>query len=432
MDQWQPSQQYNSGNSYNNATVSGADLLSLVQRNTRLRRVASTNGGEWVGACPLAGCTSDDDAFHVWPDHPSGHANWWCRACNRGGDTIAYLVAIGELSEREAAERRRQEASRDGRSPYQHAQMRGVRVERPLEPATDSTPPSAEWQARAAAFVDYAESALWQAAGAPGRELLARRGIADETAMAWRLGWNSAELRDDPHRWGLEGDAVWLARGLVVPCLVRGAPWYVKVRRGSSDYVYVKGRGPSGALYGLDLLSGRPAAVICEGELDAVLLWQETGDLVDVVAIGAKASRPALSFLAHLAGASLWLLALDCDAEAEAGRWGTFSDRIRRMRPLVGNDVTDYAQQGGNLRAWVSYYLAIGDGSTTQPGGSDIERQAEALLSEDWRAAPTAWAQAWAALAERAGWPCYGFASWAAWAEDVAGASTTQLGLWRS
>ncbi|NLF00469.1 MAG: hypothetical protein GX601_05755 [Anaerolineales bacterium] len=117
--------------------------------------------------------------------------------------------------------------------------------------------------------------------------------------------------------------------------------------------------------YDLDLLSGRPAAVICESELDAVLLWQETGDLVDVVAIGAKASRSALSFLAHLASASLWLLALDCDAETEAGRWGAFSDRIRRMRPLVGNDITDFGQQGSNLRAW-------------------------------------------AALAERAGWPCWG------------------------
>ena len=60
----------------------------------------------------------------------------------------------------------------------------------------------------------------------------------------------------------------------------------------------------------------------------------------------------------------------------------------------------------------------IGDSSTSQPAGSDIERQTNALLAEDWRADPAAWARAWAALAERAGWPCWGM-SWRAWAGDV-------------
>ncbi|NLF00561.1 MAG: hypothetical protein GX601_06230 [Anaerolineales bacterium] len=53
-----------------------------------------------------------------------------------------------------------------------------------------------------------------------------------------------------------------------------------------------------------------------------------------------------------------------------------------------------------------------------QEAGVDFEADAEALLAADWRADPAAWAQAWAALAERAGWPCWGM-SWRAWAGDV-------------
>ena len=65
-----------------------------------------------------------------------------------------------------------------------------------------------------------------------------------------------------------------------------------------------------------------------------------------------------------------------------------------------------------------------------QEAGSDFEGQANALLAEDWRVDPAGWARRWAALAERAGWPCWGM-SWRAWAEEVAGARTTQLDLWK-
>ena len=51
-------------------------------------------------------------------------------------------------------------------------------------------------------------------------------------------------------------------------------------------------------------------------------------------------------------------------------------------------------------------------------------------MSEEWTAAveelmrmgdnSPEWARAWAAIADAAGWPCYGFESWGDWALDVA------------
>ena len=79
------------------------DLLALCEQDTVLRQTVSAgkNGGEWVGPCPLPGCTSDDDAFNVWPNHPDG-PRWWCRQCDRSGDVIAYLVEMGRITKGEA------------------------------------------------------------------------------------------------------------------------------------------------------------------------------------------------------------------------------------------------------------------------------------------------------------------------------------------
>ena len=115
--------------------------------------------------------------------------------------------------------------------------------------------------------------------------------------------------------------------------------------------------GGKAALFGLDSLTGKQVVVICEGELDGMLLWQETGDLVDVVALGSKAAKPTPRALAHLVGATHWLIALDRDAGKEGDWWEEYSPRARRIQPLQGNDLTDFHQAGGSLKAWIEYHL---------------------------------------------------------------------------
>ena len=96
------------------------------------------------------------------------------------------------------------------------------------------------------------------------------------------------------------------------------------------------------------------------------LLKDIAGDLVDVVAIGSKAAKPPLSLLAHLAGASRWLVALDNDADEAAGWWGDYSARVRRVRPLQGNDLTDFHHGGGDLGAWIAFQMAALSANTTR------------------------------------------------------------------
>jgi DNA primase len=48
------------------------DLLDLVGRDTQLRKVASTRGGEYAGPCPFCG---GRDRLRVQPERRL----WWCR-----------------------------------------------------------------------------------------------------------------------------------------------------------------------------------------------------------------------------------------------------------------------------------------------------------------------------------------------------------------
>ena len=331
------------------------DLLSLIEQDTALRRVASTGGGEYAGPCPFCGGT---DRFRVWPDHPDG-PRWRCmgtkagrNGCGRGGDAIAYLVERGDLTKAEAYKARH---SGDVTMPTGMTRTRKSVDTAPVRHQTNS-PPRA-WQEQARLFVGYCQEQLHPDVGREALDYLHERGLRDETIRRWGLGWHANDRWCDPERWGLDGGKmVWLARGVVIPWLVEGATWHVKVRRFDGKPKYVRVRGGQPTLFGLDFVTGKRVVVICEGELDAVLLWQEAGDLVDVVAVGSKGAKIPLPFLAHLAGAARWLVALDNDADDKANEWGAYSARVRRVRPLHGNDLTDFYQAGGDLRAWVTFH----------------------------------------------------------------------------
>jgi hypothetical protein len=102
-----------------------------------------------------------------------------------------------------------------------------------------------------------------------------------------------------------------------------------------------------------------------------------------------------------LTGATRWWLALDNDADEQAGKWEKWSARVQRIRPIDGNDITDFHQAGGDLRAWIEYHLE-----------NDAARLIEAGL-------PTPLAiRRYAEIADALGWPCQG-APWKEWADEV-------------
>lgn len=64
------------------------------------KRVASTNGGEYVSPCPDCG---GDDRFHVWPNEGET-GRYWCRQCGKKGDLIDFLCWQKGKSFKEACE----------------------------------------------------------------------------------------------------------------------------------------------------------------------------------------------------------------------------------------------------------------------------------------------------------------------------------------
>ncbi|MGI8423994.1 MAG: primase-helicase zinc-binding domain-containing protein, partial [Chloroflexota bacterium] len=83
------------------ALKQSVDLLALVGDATRLRKVASTRGGEYAGPCPFCG---GKDRFRVQPER----GQWWCRTCSpdeRWQDAIAYVERRDGVDFREAYSR---------------------------------------------------------------------------------------------------------------------------------------------------------------------------------------------------------------------------------------------------------------------------------------------------------------------------------------
>jgi len=169
------------------------------------------------------------------------------------------------------------------------------------------------------------------------------------------------------------GERVWLPRGVVIPCVVDGVIWYVKVNR-AEGYVgrgpkYVQLRGSSGAgLYGAygprggDGWNGADVLWVDEGEWNALTAWQETADLVDVVSMGSAGLNPerlgpwADVFL----GARAVLVRVDEDAAGARAweRWRAWSGRARRVTAPAGGDTNGYLKGGGDVRAWIEFEVA--------------------------------------------------------------------------
>lgn len=332
------------------ADLRGVDLLALIGSEVSLRKKAARDGGEYCGPCP--GC-SGRDRFMVWPSPAQGNPRYWCRQCNAKGDAADYLVWRGRAATVG-------EALKLLGAPLDYTPA-APRLAPP--PVVDA--PSATWQERAASFVAYAQGQLWSEAGEAGLAYLRGRGLEDDTIRAAGLGWNPKEWRDkDVTRWGLESDhdPIWLPVGVVIPWLVDGAPWLVKIRQPAPRdpkyrYVGIPG-GQFVALYHADALrAGRPA-VLVEGELDALAIQQAAGNLAAPVATGTTVGAHRAKWLIRLALAPRVLVALDNDGPGtEAAAWWLerLGERARRWPP-TRKDPGDMLRDDGPaaLRRWLA------------------------------------------------------------------------------
>lgn len=277
----------------------------------------------------------------AWPD------GWRCFGCGRSGDAFTWLKERRGLSFREAV------------------QVLGGEVPAPTPPVQAKDlrePPPPAWQEAAARFVQEAHACLLSDKGAKARAWLAARGIPEEVLPTWRLGLNPADVRT---KWGTAD--VFLPRGIVIPAVVGGVPWGVKVRRpaGEPKYMFAKGSRP--ALYGGDLLRGHANLVLTEGEFDCILVHRLIGDRADVATFGSASDRDVRPWLPVLVRYNRLWLGFDRDEAGEKARdrWLALTRRARALTVPVGKDWTDAWKVMGDdgLRGYLLSALGL-----LQPG----------------------------------------------------------------
>jgi DNA primase len=310
------------------------NLLDLV--STELKRVASTHGGEWAGPCPFCG---GRDRFRVWPHHPSGRCRFWCRQCQRHGDTLDFLQEQG-LSFRESV------------------QLLGGRVaDRPPPRPTpaQSGPPAAAWQTQGLNFTNACRDTLWSARGRLALDWLLRRGFTNETILQAGLGFNLVDRRIDDSVWGLDrSKPLWLPKGIVIPWQIGDQLWRINIRRLSGQPKYMGPAGNGNGLYRADTLSMNQPAVLVEGEFDALTVMQETKGAIAAVATGSTYGARRTRWVSRLALCQPVLIAFDADPSGEeaAQYWLKTLPRSKRWRPYW-EDINAMHTGGGSVRDWI-------------------------------------------------------------------------------
>jgi DNA primase len=314
------------------------DCRALVASS--LGEPARRSGRTWQWRC----CFHEDKQ----PSLTAYIDGWKCYGCDKHGDIFTWLMEREGLSFREAVNR-----LADGNLPA--AALPTVIEPKPVM----AEPPDEEWQEKAMQIVAECELALWEtAAGAKARKWLNNRGLRDATIEKWHLGFNGA----DQERHGL-----FVHRGITLPCWneTDNQMRYVKVRRaiGESKYTQVKGGKPG--LCMADTLPGHRQAFICEGEFDALLLWQEIEELAAVCTFGSASAHEIDRWLPSLLAIEQFYIAADNDeaGEAMAAYWLKATKRAVRAVVPAGKDITEYWQSGGDLRAWAE---AVINGNETE------------------------------------------------------------------
>ena len=113
--------------------------------------------------------------------------------------------------------------------------------------------------------------------------------------------------------------------------------------------------------------------VLCEDAFSALSIYQECGDLVNVVATGGAECGLLTRWIARLACMPLVLIALDADAAGDryAAEWVRRLKNARRLRPLL-KDANEMLMGSWDLREWVLSALKAVDDDSGREGRQEL------------------------------------------------------------
>jgi len=337
-------------------------IFDLIQAETNI--TFRKAGKQYNGACPW--CGDDDkghkaDRFIIWP----GEGRYLCRRCDKKGDDIQFIRDYKEMGYIEACEYLQTPPNINHHNNYSnhnhHNHHNHHNREEPLHP------PSSAWLESAWPLLIHCQGQLWDDIGARAHTWLHGRGLTDATIQAAGLGYNPHERYADRAAWGLPPEVkengkpkgLWLPRGVVIPWLIDGELWGIRIRRpvGEPKYYWIPTPDPGWALFNADkVIPGKPVAIV-EGELDALTICQ--ADYVSV-ATGSTGGARRAKWIARLAAASLALVCYDNDkgGNQAASYWLDALPNAKRWRPYW-SDANQMQQDGADITAWIAAGLGF-------------------------------------------------------------------------
>lgn len=345
--------------------IAGYDLLPIVERDAP--QIEGSFNGRYTRevACPKCGGKTRF-RLRLCDD---GIQRAYCSHCAPSGmDAIAYIQWRDGVDFKQA----RAFWGNKGATNWTPA-----RAFKPAPARTDRAP-NETWQAKARAFVDACAAELWTPAGAPALDYLRRRGLSDDTIRRRKLGYNRAKRSAQGASWGLSDRAkVTAVAGITIPREIAGELWAVNVRRMNPDGTQYSGKdkyicitGSVLGLWGADSVTTGAPALAFGGEFDAMLAAQHAPAGVGCVTFGGEGHGVSELWRNILARALAVHVCLDNDTAGDVGvmRWMTLP-QARRARVPDRKDLTEYAQAGGDVAAWIARTIgaAAGDISTEMP-----------------------------------------------------------------
>jgi hypothetical protein len=175
------------------------------------------------------------------------------------------------------------------------------------------------------------------------------RGFTEETIKAAHLG--AAYHKDTP--------------AVVIPWydVKHSLYWRVSFRNVGPGWRYDNyyGSSVSEGLYLADSLAFKRPVFLVEGELDALSIAQEAGNLVSVVATGSTGGSHHPKWLMRLAQVLHVFVAFDSEAKAEksAAYWLDALPNATRWHTPIGKDANEMLQRELNIRLWVESALSL-------------------------------------------------------------------------
>jgi len=327
-----------------------------------LRLTSKRNNGEYSGPCPY--CNEGVDRFTVTPSPTKAPFGlFYCRQCKTGGKVPALVKYLkGDAS------------ALPENKFYQKSSSNVQGTTKKTNSKKGS--PSKDWQKILKAKVSRYLTNIGV------KKVFSRRGINEKTVRDLGLGYNSKDSQLQ-----YQGKTLLFSEGMILTNY-RGDDLYsVQLRQwlNGSGYYYVKGSVPAPYHY-TKLEKMKAPVIIVESALDAIILYQEAGDLVHAVALGSAQTKPDAYLKALLSKSTEIFVSLDYDnAGFEAASW--WQENYPKTKICYcpkGKDVGDYHLGGGSVRQWVSELVTGKIPSRPEPKVnfqiiSDSE-QAESLL----------------------------------------------------